>query len=92
MTGRTVIAVAHRLSTLRDFDRILVMDGGRIVQDGAPAALERAQGPYRELLRRQAFQVVEGGAADEPPPATVAPVAPPAAVAPVAPVAPAQAA
>ena len=64
MTGRTVIAVAHRLSTLRDFDRIVVMDGGEVVQDGAPAVLERAQGPYRELVRRQSFHVVEGGLPD----------------------------
>ncbi|MBN9561733.1 MAG: ABC transporter ATP-binding protein [Alphaproteobacteria bacterium] len=60
MTGRTVIAVAHRLSTLRDFDRIVVMDAGRIVQDGSPRALERSPGPYRKLLRRQAFHIVEG--------------------------------
>ena len=54
MLGRTVIAVAHRLSTLQDFDRIVVMQGGRIVQDGTPAELERLQGPYRDLLTRQA--------------------------------------
>jgi ATP-binding cassette subfamily B protein len=59
MTGRTVIAIAHRLSTLRDFDRIVVMDGGRILQDGAPAALEQSPGPFRDLLARQAFQVRE---------------------------------
>lgn len=53
MLGRTVIAVAHRLSTLRDFDRIVVMQGGLIVQDGTPEELERRQGPYRELLTRQ---------------------------------------
>ena len=54
MLGRTVIAVAHRLSTLQDFDRIVVMQGGRIVQDGTPGELERLQGPYRDLLTRQA--------------------------------------
>jgi ATP-binding cassette subfamily B protein len=54
MAGRTVIAVAHRLSTLQDFDRIVVMQSGRIVQDGPPAELERRQGPYRDLLSRQA--------------------------------------
>ena len=64
MTGRTVIAVAHRLSTLRDFDRIVVMDAGRIIQDGPPGVLERSPGPYRELLRRQAFHVVEGNPAE----------------------------
>ncbi|MDA8248064.1 MAG: ABC transporter ATP-binding protein [Rhodospirillales bacterium] len=53
MTGRTVIAVAHRLSTLQDFDRIVVMQGGRIVQDGTPAELQRRKGPYRDLLTRQ---------------------------------------
>ena len=36
MTGRTVIAIAHRLSTLQSFDRIIVMDKGRIVDDGSP--------------------------------------------------------
>ncbi|HET9019296.1 MAG TPA: ABC transporter ATP-binding protein [Acetobacteraceae bacterium] len=53
MTGRTVIAVAHRLSTLQDFDRIVVMQQGRIVQDGTPTDLERSKGPYRDLLTRQ---------------------------------------
>ena len=53
MTGRTVIAIAHRLSTLRSFDRIIVMDAGRIVDDGAPDALANRPGPYRDLLRKQ---------------------------------------
>ena len=57
MVGRTVIAVAHRLSTLRDFDRIVVMQNGRILQDAAPALLERQKGPYRDLLKRQSFSV-----------------------------------
>jgi ATP-binding cassette subfamily B protein len=51
--GRTVIAVAHRLSTLRNFDRIVVMQSGRIVQDGPPRELERQAGPFRDLLSRQ---------------------------------------
>ncbi len=55
MVGRTVIAVAHRLSTLRNFDRIVVMKSGRILQDGPPSMLEREEGPYRELLSRQAM-------------------------------------
>jgi ATP-binding cassette, subfamily B, bacterial len=59
MAGRTVIAVAHRLSTLRDFDRIVVMQTGRIVQDGSPAALEAADGPFRDLLARQALHLPE---------------------------------
>ncbi len=57
MQGRTVIAVAHRLSTLQDFDRILVMQSGRVLQDGTPADLERSQGPFRDLLQRQSHGV-----------------------------------
>lgn len=57
MQGRTVIAVAHRLSTLRDFDRIVVMQSGQILQDGPPEVLERTPGPYRDLLSRQAMNL-----------------------------------
>lgn len=53
MRGRTVIAIAHRLATLQNFDRIVVMNGGRIEQDGTPEDLARRPGPYRELLRQQ---------------------------------------
>jgi len=53
MRGRTVIAIAHRLSTVSNFDRIVVLQGGRVIQDGAPAELLRAQGTYRDLMRRQ---------------------------------------
>jgi len=53
MEGRTVIAIAHRLSTLRNFDRIVVMDAGRVVEDGPPEVLANRPGPYRELLRQQ---------------------------------------
>ena len=53
MHGRTVIAIAHRLSTLRSFDRIIVMDQGHIIDDGSPDELAARQGPYRELLRKQ---------------------------------------
>jgi ATP-binding cassette subfamily B protein len=53
MRGRTVIAVAHRLSTLQSFDRIIVMDEGRIIDDGAPRALASRPGPYRDRLRLQ---------------------------------------
>ncbi|MBV9655057.1 MAG: ABC transporter ATP-binding protein [Acetobacteraceae bacterium] len=59
MTGRTVIAVAHRLSTLHNFDRILVMQSGQILQDGAPRVIENTPGPYRDLIRRQGLQVIE---------------------------------
>ena len=53
MRGRTVIAIAHRLSTLRSFDRIIVMDEGHIIDDGSPDELAGRPGPYRELLRNQ---------------------------------------
>ena len=53
MRGRTVIAIAHRLSTLRNFDRIVVMDAGRVIDDGTPLELAHRPGPYRDLLRRQ---------------------------------------
>jgi ATP-binding cassette subfamily B protein len=56
MAGRTVIAIAHRLSTLQSFDRIIVMDQGRIIDDGAPAILAARPGPYRDLLRRQQME------------------------------------
>jgi len=59
MEGRTVIAIAHRLSTLRNFDRIVVMDAGRVVDDGAPDVLANRPGPYRNLLRNQQTQMVE---------------------------------
>jgi ATP-binding cassette subfamily B protein len=53
MKGRTVIAVAHRLSTLRGFDRIVVLHRGRILQEGPPRELEQVPGPYRDLLASQ---------------------------------------
>jgi ATP-binding cassette subfamily B protein len=53
MQGRTVVAIAHRLSTLRDFDRIVVMDHGRVIDDGPPEVLANRPGPYRDLLMKQ---------------------------------------
>ncbi len=61
MVGRTVIAVAHRLSTLRDFHRIIVMQAGRVLQDGAPTDLERSEGAYRDLLSLQAMTLEDVG-------------------------------
>jgi ATP-binding cassette subfamily B protein len=51
MKGRTVIAIAHRLATLRNFDRIVVLQSGLIVEDGPPDALAQRKGVYRELVR-----------------------------------------
>ncbi|HEX6959847.1 MAG TPA: ABC transporter ATP-binding protein [Ferrovibrio sp.] len=56
MRGRSVIAVAHRLSTLQRFDRIVVLDSGRIIDEGSPKDLARRPGPYRDLLERQLGQ------------------------------------
>ena len=53
MRGRTVIAIAHRLATLRGFDRIVVLGKGRVLQDGTPPDLSRRDGPYRDLLMRE---------------------------------------
>ena len=54
LEGRTAIIIAHRLSTVRGLDRILVFDQGRIVEDGTHAALlERKAGVYRQLFERQ---------------------------------------
>jgi ATP-binding cassette subfamily B protein len=53
--GRTVIAVAHRLSTLDAFDRIVVLERGRIVDDGAVPDLLRRKGAYSEMYSRQLY-------------------------------------
>ncbi|NSY37428.1 ABC transporter ATP-binding protein [Leisingera sp. ANG59] len=53
MQGKTVIAIAHRLSTIAQMDRILVMDQGRIVEEGSHEALLEAQGLYAQLWARQ---------------------------------------
>jgi ATP-binding cassette, subfamily B, bacterial len=53
MRGRTVVAIAHRLATLRSFDRVVVLQGGRIVEDGPPDILVQGRGPYRELVARE---------------------------------------
>ena len=53
MRGRTVVAIAHRLSTLRSFDRIVLLQDGQIVEDGTPTALVQHKGIYRDLVRRE---------------------------------------
>ena len=50
MQGRTVIAIAHRLSTLRNFDRIVVLQDGQVIQEGTPDELLHRRGPYRMLI------------------------------------------
>jgi ATP-binding cassette subfamily B protein len=53
MQGRTVVAIAHRLTTVRNFDRVVVLRNGQIIQDGCPDHLMRTQGPYRQLVTQE---------------------------------------
>ncbi len=62
MRGRTVIAIAHRLSTLRNFDRIVVLQAGEVRQDGPPDHLMRHPGLYRELVRREVTRLARHAA------------------------------
>jgi ATP-binding cassette subfamily B protein len=65
MAGKTVIVVAHRLSTIAHLDRILVFDEGVIVEDGSHAELLARQGAYHRLWSRQAGGfVLDDGAAE----------------------------
>jgi ATP-binding cassette, subfamily B, bacterial len=69
LTGRTSLVIAHRLSTVRGADEILVVDGGRIVERGRHSALLAADGLYAELYSTQfANQDAPGGAAELPEP------------------------
>ncbi len=53
MEGKTVLAIAHRLSTLKIMDRLVVIDGGRIVEEGSHDALIARRGLYAQLWARQ---------------------------------------
>lgn len=57
MQGRTVLAVAHRLSTVARFDRILVLQAGELVEDGAPDELRRAGGVFQLLWEAQGMNL-----------------------------------
>ncbi len=63
MQGRTVIAIAHRLSTVRSFERILVLEKGRLVEDGPPDVLMRSDGPYRGLIELEMRRLAHARAA-----------------------------
>ncbi|HEY0295970.1 MAG TPA: ABC transporter ATP-binding protein, partial [Bordetella sp.] len=65
MAGRTTLVVAHRLSTVRALDRLLVMEHGRIAEEGSHDALVRMPGGlYRRLFERQALELTKGLAAE----------------------------
>lgn len=64
MQGRTTIVIAHRLSTVRAMDRILVFDRGEVVEEGPhQALLAREGGVYRSLLEKQVSELAKGLAA-----------------------------
>jgi ATP-binding cassette subfamily B multidrug efflux pump len=63
MEGKTVIAIAHRLSTIAAMDRLIVMDRGRVIEDGTHEELLRKGGVYAKLWQRQSggFIMEDGG-------------------------------
>ncbi|MPW16788.1 ATP-binding cassette domain-containing protein [Paraburkholderia sp. CNPSo 3157] len=67
MVGRTTLVVAHRLSTVRALDRLLVLDKGRVVEEGSHEQLIRLDhGVYRRLFERQALELTKGLLDDGP--------------------------
>ncbi|MCM2495182.1 ABC transporter ATP-binding protein [Burkholderia glumae] len=61
MEGRTTIVIAHRLSTVRSLDRLLVLDHGRVIEEGNHDALIRIEGgAYRRLFEQQALELAKG--------------------------------
>jgi ATP-binding cassette subfamily B multidrug efflux pump len=61
MRGKTVIAIAHRLSTIAQMDRLIVLDHGRIVEEGTHDELLRTGGHYAGLWRHQSGGFLDAG-------------------------------
>ncbi|MFJ5673944.1 ABC transporter ATP-binding protein [Streptomyces sp. NPDC093097] len=62
--GRTTVTIAHRLSTVRDADQIVVLDGGRVAERGTHDELLAADGRYAALVRRDAHRTTAGAGDD----------------------------
>ena len=62
MGSRTVIAIAHRLSTLRSFDRIVVLQSGQVCEEGSPQMLVRRKGIYCKLVQREVARLAKQAA------------------------------
>ena len=60
MEGRTTIVIAHRLSTLKHMDRLLVMEEGQIIQEGSHAELIERPGLYKNLWAMQSAGFIGG--------------------------------
>jgi ABC-type multidrug transport system fused ATPase/permease subunit len=56
---KTIISIAHRLSTLKNCDRIIVFDKGKIVQDGNYKILSKKEGMFKNLLHRKLMKTDE---------------------------------
>ena len=61
MAGRTVLVIAHRLATVQEADQIVVLDQGRVVDQGTHDALMRHGGRYRDLCERQFIRDLQNG-------------------------------
>lgn len=60
MTGKTVIAIAHRLSTIAELDRLIVLDKGKVIEDGTHESLLESGGLYSQLWHRQSGGFLTG--------------------------------
>ena len=67
MQGKTVIAIAHRLSTIAAMDRLIIMDNGKIIEQGSHQSLLNNKGLYADLWARQSggFLVYDDGKSAE---------------------------
>jgi ABC-type multidrug transport system fused ATPase/permease subunit len=64
MHGRTTLLITHSLSLARRADRVLVLEAGRVVQDGTPGELLGQAGPFRRLAREQGLVLAAVPAAE----------------------------